>query len=56
MTWLELYSFLYEKANNVKDLGKFNWQEPVLVQGVDGKIKPLDIKDSQLVFKKANTN
>lgn len=31
MTWLELYNFLYEKANNIKTLGEFNWDEEVVV-------------------------
>lgn len=31
MTWLELYNFLHERANNIKSVGTFNWNEPVLV-------------------------
>ena len=31
MTWLDLYNFLYEKANDNKNFGKMNWQEPVMV-------------------------
>ena len=31
MTWLDLYNFLYEKANGNKHFGKMNWQEPVMV-------------------------
>ena len=31
MTWLDLYNFLYEKANGNKNFGKMNWQEPVMV-------------------------
>lgn len=29
MTWLDLYSYLNEKANSVKNLGDFPWQEKV---------------------------
>jgi hypothetical protein len=31
MTWLDLYNFLYEYANNNKKFGKLNWQEPVMI-------------------------
>ena len=31
MTWLQLYNFLYEKANDNKNFGKMNWQAPVMV-------------------------
>jgi hypothetical protein len=31
ITWLELYNFLYEKANNVKNFGDFNWNSPVII-------------------------
>lgn len=31
MTWLDLYNFLYEKANDNKNFGKINWQDPVMV-------------------------
>lgn len=31
MTWLDLYNFLYERANDVKNLGSFPWQEEVKV-------------------------
>lgn len=31
MTWLDLYNFLYEQANNIKNHGKFPWQENVEV-------------------------
>lgn len=29
MTWLELYNYLYERANDIKNLGSFPWQEKV---------------------------
>lgn len=31
MTWLDLYNYLYERANDVKNLGSFPWQEEVSV-------------------------
>lgn len=31
MTWLELYNFLHERANNIKAVGTFDWNKPVLV-------------------------
>lgn len=31
MTWLDLYNFLYSQANEVKNIGKINWQDPVMV-------------------------
>lgn len=31
MTWLDLYNFLHEQANNIQNIGKFPWQEEVKV-------------------------
>jgi hypothetical protein len=31
MNWLDLYNFLHQRANDVKNLGSFNWQAPVEV-------------------------
>jgi hypothetical protein len=31
MTWLDLYNFLYERANDINNPGSFPWQEPVQV-------------------------
>lgn len=31
MTWLDLYNFLYERANDVKNPGSFPWQEEIKV-------------------------
>ena len=31
MTWLDLYNFLYSQANDIKNFGKINWQEPVMI-------------------------
>jgi hypothetical protein len=31
MTWLELYSYLNERANNINAVGEFPWQENVEV-------------------------
>lgn len=29
MTWLDLYNFLNDQANNTKNIGNFPWQEDV---------------------------
>lgn len=31
MTWLELYNFLHEQANNIHKHGTFDWQSNVKV-------------------------
>lgn len=31
MTWLDLYNYLHEQANDIKNLGRFPWQETVKV-------------------------
>jgi hypothetical protein len=31
MTWLELYNYLHERANDVKNPGSFPWQDNVEV-------------------------
>jgi hypothetical protein len=31
MTWLQLYNFLYERANDINSGGSFPWQQPVEV-------------------------
>lgn len=31
MKWIDLYNFLYERANDINNLGTFPWQEPVEV-------------------------
>ena len=31
MTWLDLYNFLYERANDINNTGSFPWQENVQV-------------------------
>jgi hypothetical protein len=31
MTWLDLYNFLYERANDINSSGSFPWQENVQV-------------------------
>ena len=30
-TWLDLYNFLYERANNLNAVGTFDWNRPVLI-------------------------
>ena len=31
MTWLDMYNFLFDAANNIDNLGNFPWQEEVQV-------------------------
>lgn len=31
MTWLDLYNFLNERANNVNAFGTFAWNDPVMI-------------------------
>ena len=31
MTWLDLYNFLHQQAHDFKNLGKFEWNEPVII-------------------------
>ncbi len=31
ITWLDLYNFLYNQANDTRNFGHFNWQSPVIV-------------------------
>jgi len=31
MTWLDLYNYLNNQANNIKNIGHFPWQEEVKV-------------------------
>ena len=31
MKWIDLYNFLYDRANDINNLGNFPWQEPVEV-------------------------
>lgn len=31
VTWLDLYNFLYHKAHDFNNLGKFNWNEKIVV-------------------------
>jgi len=31
MTWLDLYTFLHERANNIQAVGTFEWNTPILI-------------------------
>lgn len=31
MSWLDLYNFLYNQANDSKNFGHFDWQSPVII-------------------------
>jgi hypothetical protein len=31
ITWLDLYNFLHSQAHDFKNLGKFDWNSPVII-------------------------
>lgn len=31
ITWLDLYNFLYDRANNLNAVGTFDWNRPIKV-------------------------
>ena len=31
MKWIDLFDFLHKQANELKNIGKFNWQDKVVV-------------------------
>ena len=31
ITWLDLYNFLYKQTHDLDNLGKFNWNDPVII-------------------------
>lgn len=31
MTWLDLYNYLHAQANGLDNLGKFDWNSPVII-------------------------
>jgi|688.fasta_scaffold1059487_3 hypothetical protein len=31
MKWIDLFQFLNEQANNLANIGKFNWQKQVII-------------------------
>jgi hypothetical protein len=35
MTWLELYNFLHQQANDSKNFGHFEWNEPVIIHDAE---------------------
>lgn len=35
MTWLDLYRFLGDQANKVKNIGNFDWNSPVIVHNAE---------------------
>ena len=35
MKWIDLYNFLYERANDMDNLGSFPWQDPVEIFDFD---------------------
>lgn len=51
ITWLDVYNFLYHKAHDLRNLGKFNWSEEVKVidpeTGKQYTIEPVLTKEHQ---------
>ena len=35
LTWIDLFRFLNERASDMPNLGKFDWQAPVIVHDAD---------------------
>lgn len=35
MTWLDLYNFLSQKANNIQNLDDYNWGQQVIVHNAE---------------------
>ena len=35
ITWLDLYNFLHDQANNINKVGNFNWDVPVMIHDAD---------------------
>lgn len=35
MTWLDLYKFLNDQANNPKNFGSLNWTDPVMIHDAE---------------------
>ena len=35
LTLLDLYNFLHRTANDINNLGKFNWNEPVVIHNAE---------------------
>lgn len=54
LTWLDLYNLLHKIANDIKTVGEFKWNEPVLVHNAEtGDEYPCDtwiIDDNKLVL------
>ena len=35
MTWLDLYNFLHQRANNTKNLDDYNWGQQVMIHNAE---------------------
>lgn len=35
LTWLDLYNFLYQQANDTKNFGQFDWSSPVIIHDAE---------------------
>jgi hypothetical protein len=44
MTWLQLYNYLYDQAHKLENIGKFNWQEEIVLHDCQtGEERGVDI-------------
>ena len=35
MKWIDLFQFLNERANDIRNLGSFDWQAPVIIHDAE---------------------
>lgn len=35
LTWLDLYNFLHNQANDTKNFGSFDWNQPVIIHDAE---------------------
>lgn len=35
MKWIDLFEFLNEQANNINNIGKFDWNSPVIIHDAE---------------------
>lgn len=35
ITWLELYNFLHKQANDINNVGKFEWNKQVMIHNAE---------------------
>jgi len=35
ITWLDLYNFLHDQANSINNIGKFSWNDPIIIHDAE---------------------